>query len=186
MPLLSTPPLNSTCPTAGKAKKFAANSSRATLIGSLATKVPVTGSYSSLSATGCPLLVPPAIKTLPLYGRVSPTWPLRGVIICAVSVVKEAVAGSYASAVSRSAPVASWPPSISTVPSKSSSSDAVASVRASLRLPVSVTLPLTGLKISALVSGPGAIGAARDQHGAIVEQRRGMILPGVLQLAPPP
>ena len=42
--MLSRPPLNSTCPTAGMAKKLAANSSRATLIGSLATKVPVTGS----------------------------------------------------------------------------------------------------------------------------------------------
>jgi hypothetical protein len=43
-PDASTPPLISTCPTAGTAKKLAANSSRAMLIGSLATKVRVTGS----------------------------------------------------------------------------------------------------------------------------------------------
>jgi hypothetical protein len=44
LPDASAPPLISTCPTAGKAKKFAANSSRAMLIGSLATKVLVIGS----------------------------------------------------------------------------------------------------------------------------------------------
>lgn len=38
VPDASRPPLISTCPTAGTAKKFAANSSRAILIGSLATK----------------------------------------------------------------------------------------------------------------------------------------------------
>jgi hypothetical protein len=43
-PELSNPPLISTCPTAGMAKKLAANSSRATLIGSLATKAPAIGS----------------------------------------------------------------------------------------------------------------------------------------------
>jgi hypothetical protein len=44
LPDASAPPLISSCPTAGTAKKFAANSSRATLIGSLATKALATGS----------------------------------------------------------------------------------------------------------------------------------------------
>jgi hypothetical protein len=43
-PVASAPPLISTCPTAGTAKKLAANSSRATLIGSLAANVAVIGS----------------------------------------------------------------------------------------------------------------------------------------------
>jgi hypothetical protein len=38
--------------------------------------------------------VPPAINTLPLYGSVTPTWPLRGVIIFVLSVVKVCAVGS--------------------------------------------------------------------------------------------
>jgi hypothetical protein len=44
LPDASTPPLINTCPTAGMAKKLAANSSRAMLIVSLAMKLLVTGS----------------------------------------------------------------------------------------------------------------------------------------------
>ncbi len=98
--------------------------------------------------------MPPAIKTLPLYGSVTPTWPLRAVFMCAARLVKLAVAGSYSSAVFRSIPPAPCPPSISTVPSKLYILDAVASVRAWLKLPVWVTVLVTGLKISALFSGP--------------------------------
>jgi hypothetical protein len=74
--------------------------------------------------------------------------------MCAVRVVKVPVAGSYSSAVLRSTPPASWPPSISTVSSKLYSIEAVASVRAWLRFPASVTVLPAGLKISALLSGP--------------------------------
>jgi hypothetical protein len=44
LPDASMPPLISTCPTAGIAKKLAANSSRATLIGSFETNALATGS----------------------------------------------------------------------------------------------------------------------------------------------
>jgi hypothetical protein len=44
LPDASAPPLISTCPTAGTAKKLATNSSRAMLIGSLATNALATGS----------------------------------------------------------------------------------------------------------------------------------------------
>ena len=89
--------------------------------------------------------MPPAINTLPLYGSVTPTWPLRGGVhvrgersestgrgIVFLGRVQVDAAGILAAFDQHGA-----------VESRSSI-DAVASVRAWFRLPASVTLPVTG------------------------------------------
>src|SRR6266851_9030533 len=87
--------------------------------GSAASKVLLTGSYSSVLASGLKLLSkPPAMSTLPL-GKSVAVAESRAVFMAA-AVVKVLAAGSYSSVLLRTLASAAFPPAMSTLPLGSS------------------------------------------------------------------
>ena len=65
---------------------------RASVMGPVAVKPPVAGSYNSADASAAPL-APPAISTLSLASKVA-AWPERGAVMDALRTVNEPIVGA--------------------------------------------------------------------------------------------